>query len=115
VAAVPSAGKEEFSEVWSFKVVMSSVDYLTQDANLVSIYPMPIEKELNLSFNFDAENVKIDIITLDGKSVYDVYSGSIHKDFRIMNSEISNELMPGMYFVRILSDTKNIIMKMIIN
>jgi photosystem II stability/assembly factor-like uncharacterized protein len=115
VAAVPSAGKEEFSEVWSFKVVMSSVDYLTQDANLVSIYPMPMDKELNLSFNFDAENVKIDIITLDGKSVYDVYSGSIHKDFRIMNSGISNELMPGMYFVRILSDTKNIIMKIIIN
>jgi len=68
---------------------------------LFSIFPNPTSNNINISFNDNMENVKIDLFNHLGELVFEVYSGDVRKSQKLTAS-VSN-LSSGVYVVHCLN------------
>lgn len=92
---------EQFSEILEFKSSCSSNLIENQILGIESVYPNPFTDNLKIGLteNYTFENLDIDIIDYTGKSLISIQTGKIQSDFTIK----TNQLIPGMYILRLKS------------
>lgn len=87
-----------------------SVANLTNNLNLVSVYPNPVTSFLNISFDLNkSASTKIEIIDLSGKQVAEI----INENLKGMVSKQINtdDFTSGIYFVKIQTENETITKK----
>jgi hypothetical protein len=76
----------------------------TVEGNQVNIYPNPFTSIANIDLSFaNAQNVSIDIMSLDGKVVKTIYNGMVEKDMPYHFQYDGSASKPGIYLVRVIS------------
>lgn len=77
----------------------------------ISIYPNPIENNLNLNIQFqNIEDFKIAIVDMNGKVLY---NSEIINGYTIQKSIDTKSMSPGIYFVKIYTNNGQIVSKFV--
>ena len=74
-------------------------------SNYDTLYPNPTNQSITIQFNLPkSENINIDIMTLDGKKLHNLYAGFLESGVQKILAETTG-LVPGTYFIVINSET----------
>jgi photosystem II stability/assembly factor-like uncharacterized protein len=104
------------SSIFTFTTGVTSVyEYLTQSNNELSLYPNPAGDNLTLKINFETNNADVSLISVEGIVLANVYSGNLSKGFSITLNEYIKALPASVYYIRITSPKKNLIIPFVKN
>jgi hypothetical protein len=99
-------------QIFDSKVIMciGGLDELTGDQSFIRTFPNPFSDMVDIAYTLhDADNVKIEISDLFGRSLACLFTGNQSKgDQQIEwngHDEDGNELAPGIYLIRLTNET----------
>lgn len=99
----------------------TSVNHLKIDKNTIQalVYPNPATDEINVEYNLlESQQVKIRILDLDGKSVFDLYNGYQENGKHLfswgLNNSNSGNLPNGVYLLSIKGKNSTFVEKVLI-
>ena len=90
------------------KVSLSSVDYNSDKQELMTLYPNPASSKINISLAKSVGVVKLNIINLEGRIIYNTTTDSL------VTSINTSEFKPGLYFITIIGDNYRETQKIVI-
>ena len=82
----------------------------------LNVYPNPLQENINLSFDLQ-ENaaVSAQLISLDGKSSFDLYSSNLASGNHNLNLSKPEGLQAGIYFLQLNLDNKQVVKKVFVD
>jgi hypothetical protein len=88
-----------------------SVNNLLKNTDLIEIYPNPANEFVNVVFKNPSKNIKVQLISLEGKIIYTHINNELTTGFKLDLSDYSS----GIYFVKITGEDLNFIHKIVKN
>lgn len=86
----------------AYTILNSIYENKINKEQITNIYPSPFLSQINIEFiSSNSDNVKVEIIDLLGKTVYEKKTTLIPNDYNIITINNINDLNSGMYFVKI--------------
>jgi hypothetical protein len=81
-----------------------------------SIFPNPAHKSLNVSYLLkETSNVSMKLISLNGQTVYVNQMGKQFAGKQLHIIDFNQEIVPGVYYMEILSEKESFVQKIILN
>jgi len=116
VVSVGFDNSKMISDTFSFTTGTASVfEYANNNNGYVSLYPNPVNTHITLQINFKATNADIAIISTAGTVLANVYDGILTNGFELHLDKYIKSLPSALYYIRINSKERRLIVPFIKN
>ncbi len=84
------------------------------NSNSIKVFPNPATDRINVSFyNKTNSNTEVSLYSLDGKQAFTLLNENLNAGEQTFNFDLSGNIKPGIYFVKISNDHMNSVKKIL--